>query len=112
MALVGDDRPPVEGHPAAAGRLDAADDAQQRGLAAAVGTEQADELAGLRRERHGVDHRDQVVLADAADVQLHGRHRVRRRETVSKTSLSVSVMTSTITSAHTKTIWVARISRL
>ena len=112
MALVGDDRAPVEGDAPAAGRLDAADDAQQGGLAAAVGAEQADELAGLRRERNGVDHRDEVVLADAADVQLHMRHRMRWREAVSKRSLSVSVMTRIITSAHTKTIWVARISRL
>jgi len=40
------------------------------------------------------------------------RHRVRRRETVSKTSLSVSVMIAIMTSAQTKTICVARISRL
>ena len=34
------------------------------------------------------------------------------RESVPNTSVSVTIITRTITSAHTKTIWVARISRL
>src|SRR6185436_742524 len=102
----------VEHHAPARGGLDAAHDAQERRLAAAVGTEQADEVAGLGGERHRVDDGDQVVLADAVDLELHARHRVSRRATVSKTSLSVSVMTRIITSAHTNTICVARISRL
>jgi hypothetical protein len=43
---------------------------------------------------------------------LTHRQRIRRRESVSKSSLSVNVMTRIMTSAQTKTICVARISRL
>src|SRR3972149_2963151 len=103
----------VEEDGAARRRLEAADDAEQRGLAAAVRAQQAHELAGLGVEGHAVDDRDQVVLAAARDEQLHAyRQRASRRETASKTSLSTSIITRIITSAHTKTIWVARISRL
>ena len=101
----------AEEHAPARRRFEAADDAEQGGLAAAVGAEQTDEVARLDRERHPVDDRDQVVLADVLDDELQ-RHRMSRRAIRSKTSESVSIMTMIITSAHAKTIWVARISRL
>src|SRR5581483_5743217 len=75
----------AESDGAARRRLEPADDAQQRGLAAAVRAEQAHELARLDRERDGGDDGDQEVLADAADVQRH-RHRASRRDSVSNTS--------------------------
>src|SRR5262249_62071968 len=90
---------------AARGWFEPADDAQQRRLAAAVGAEQTDELAGLDHERHGVDHRDQEVLADTDDLERH-RHRSSRRANASNTSLSVAVITRIMTTAHTNTIWV------
>jgi hypothetical protein len=56
-------------HVPARGRLQPADDPEQRGLAAPVGAEQAQELAGLDGERHAVDHRDREVLADLGDLE-------------------------------------------
>jgi hypothetical protein len=111
MGLMRDDRLAVQGHAPPRGRLDAADDPQQRRLAATVGAEQADEVAAVDRERHGVDHGDEVLLADALHDQLH-RHAPSLRAKASKSSLSAASMTPTITRAHAKTIWVARISRL
>src|SRR5262249_34965957 len=111
MPAVGLDRLAVEQHLAPARGLDTADDSEKGGFSAAVGAEQADELARLHRERHRVDDRDEVGLPDAAAVDLQ-RHRVRRRFTGSNSSLSVATMIRIITRAHTKTIWVARISRL
>src|SRR5712692_3314592 len=111
MTVASDDRLATQQHTPARGSLQTADDAEQGGLAAAVGSHQAHEVAGVGGERHPVDDRDQKVLADLLDLEGH-RHRASRREAASKTSLSVSIMTTIITSAHAKTIWVARISRL
>ena len=111
VRLPGHDRLAVERDAAARGRLEAADDPQQRGLATAVGPEETDELARLHPKRDAIDHRDQEVLADLLHGELQ-RHRATRRDSASKTIVSVAIMTRIITSAHTKTIWVARISRL
>ena len=100
----------AEQHAATRGGLEPADDAQQRRLAAAVGPQQADELAGLDAERDGVDDGDEEVFADVDDLEGQ-RHRSSRRETASKISLSVAVMIRIMTSAHTNTMCVARISR-
>src|SRR5207249_10443336 len=100
------------GAPPAAGRgRGAAEGPEQGRLPAAVGAEEAQELSRLDAERDGVDDRDQVVLADTCDLKLQ-RHRASRLDTASNTSLSVSIITRIITRAHTKTICVARISRL
>src|SRR5205823_11888096 len=103
--IAGDDRPLVEQDGAARGGLDAADDAQQRRLPTAVRPEDAHELAGLDAERDRLDDGDQVVLPDPRHPELY-RHRESRRATASKTSLSVSIITRTITSAQTNTICV------
>jgi hypothetical protein len=50
VALIGHDRPAVQEHHASRGRLDAADDAEQRGLAAAVRPEETDELSRVHAE--------------------------------------------------------------
>ena len=68
-------------------------------------------FAGVDGERHGVDDRDQIVRTHVVDGQLH-RHAPSLRESVPNTSVSVASLIATITSAHTKTICVARISRL
>src|SRR2546428_8288900 len=111
VRIAGDDGLAVEEHLAARRGLEAADDPEQGRLPTAVRAEDAHELSRLDAERHGVDDRDQVVLADTRDLKLH-RHRVSRRATASNTSLSASIITRIITRAHTKTICVARISRL
>src|SRR5207247_10017218 len=105
LVFVADDN-----HAARHGR-GSADDPEQCRHPAAVRAEDAHELSRLDAERDGVDDRDQVVLADTRDLKLQ-RHRASRLDTASNTSLSVSIITRIITRAHTKTICVARISRL
>ena len=111
VPLVGHDGLAVQQDRAARGRFDAADDPEQRCLPTPIRTEQADELPRLHAEGDAVDDRDEEVLPDAGDDELH-RHRASRRDTVSKTSLSVASITRIITRAQTNTIWVSRISRL
>ncbi len=52
-----------------------------------------------------------MTMTEVPRREIH-RQRMSRRDSASKSSVSVSVMTRIMTSAHTKTIWVARISRL
>src|SRR5439155_1481169 len=93
VRLARDDGPTVEAHHATGRGLETADDPEQRGLPAAVGTEEADELPRRDGERDGVDDGDQVVLADPGDVQLrHHFQRASRRESASKTSVSVAII--------------------
>ena len=74
----------AEANPAAVGGLEAGDDAQQRGLAAAGRSEQRDELA--RRDRQVDRREDRLVaeaLADAGDLDaLAGGARRRGRAAV------------------------------
>ena len=59
--------------------LEAGDHAQQRGLAAARRTEEADELALLDVERDVVERREGAeALGDALDAQMDGAASVRR----------------------------------
>ena len=134
VAAVGD-RAPVEPHLARRRRLEAAEDPEERRLAAPVRAEQAHELALLGLQRDGVEDGDGVPLGDLVNVEPHRelhrtvpveprrafgappgrpaqRQRSSRRVSESNTSLSVTSMMATMTSAHTNTIWVARISRL
>src|SRR5262249_4065964 len=73
--LAGHDRLAVERDATARGRLETADDSQQRGLATAVGAEETDELAGLHPKRDPIDHGNEEVLADLLDRELHGTER-------------------------------------
>ena len=70
------DPPAGDQHVAAGRRLEPGDHPQGRGLAAARGAEQADDLAGPDREVHVVD-RHQPVEALGQRAQLDGRHGVR-----------------------------------
>ena len=68
------DRLAVEPDAAAAGPHQAADRAQQRGLARAVGAEDADQLAALDPQRHLLQRADRAVVDREAVDLKHRRH--------------------------------------
>src|SRR5260221_566323 len=63
----------LEQHPALVRHVDAADDAQQRGLAAARRAEQADELARLHVQVNAAQH---LLLAVALGDMVYAQHGV------------------------------------
>ena len=63
---------------AGVGAVDAGDDVEQRGLARAVGTDEAQDLAALDREIDPVERGDAAELfgepAHFEESRIHGRH--------------------------------------
>ena len=101
----------VNEHLARGGLFQAAYDTQQGGFAAAVGAQDAGKLAGLYVETDVLQDANLKGLGDVGHSKFY-RHCSTRLEMVSKTSLSMIIIIRIMTMAQTKTMSVARISRL